>query len=190
MPILTAPGHGMLLLYEKSTIKTLQIISISWKQESQTTWGLKTDDVNVIFGLTKFLVRHQFFCKWPSKFLKQYDWYSITHLRLNEMTQISRLSWPCNANNESKKQNCLALLSYTARVNCSIHTHLSPSSTPSTHHLEYAWSEVWTVHIITQLTTAHNTCTARRIRIISLADTQLSDELKRSNIQTASIRWL
>lgn len=59
------------------------------------------------------------------------------------MRQISRLSVPCNANSESKKQNCLAALSYTARVNCSIHTYLSPSSTPSTHHLEYAWSEVW-----------------------------------------------
>jgi len=36
-------------------------------------------------------------CSW-------YDWYSIRHLRLNE-TQISRLSWPCNANSESKKQS-------------------------------------------------------------------------------------
>lgn len=89
----------------------------------------------------------------------------------------------------SKKQNCLAVLSYTARVNCSILTSPSPSTTPSTHHLEYAWSEVWTVHIITQLTTVHNTCSAQRIRIISLADA-LSDELKWSNIQTASIRRL
>jgi len=49
IPNIPAPGHCMII----STMETLANISIpvSWKQESHTTWGLETDNRNVIFLL-------------------------------------------------------------------------------------------------------------------------------------------